>query len=86
MFFTGLFVLRSGCNYPAAEEFIARDADGLCSRKANPGRMSECCVRAGARRHFLYRYGMAPGPRKGADILFPQFEAVVAAGALPGWQ
>ncbi|MDI8991688.1 hypothetical protein MJI20_20595, partial [Salmonella enterica subsp. enterica serovar Anatum] len=31
-----------------------------------------------ARRHFSYRHGMAPGPRKGADMLFPQHEAAVA--------
>ncbi|HGP2918871.1 TPA: hypothetical protein ACLGZU_004825, partial [Salmonella enterica] len=34
---------------------------------------------------FSYRHGMAPGPRKGADMLFPQHEAAVA-GAVPGRQ
>ncbi|ELP6172124.1 hypothetical protein QTR19_002134 [Salmonella enterica] len=38
-----------------------------------------------ARRHFSYRHGMATGPRKGADMLFPQHEAAVA-GAVPGRQ
>lgn len=38
-----------------------------------------------ARRHFSYRHGMAPGPRKGADMLFPQHEAAVA-GAVPSRQ
>lgn len=35
-----------------------------------------------ARRHFSYRHGMAPGPRKGADMLFPQHEAAVAGSAM----
>ncbi|EAA6224953.1 hypothetical protein XX58_001351 [Salmonella enterica subsp. salamae] len=38
-----------------------------------------------ARRHFSYRHGMVPGPRKGADMLFPQYEAAFA-GAVPGRQ
>ncbi|WP_411899343.1 hypothetical protein, partial [Salmonella enterica] len=38
-----------------------------------------------ARRHFSYSHGMAPGPRKGAEMLFTQHEAAVA-GAVPGRQ
>lgn len=47
VFFICFFILRSGQNYPAAGEFTARSAGGLYSRKADPDRMSECCVQTG---------------------------------------
>lgn len=78
------FVLRTGQNYPAAGACTTRGLTACAAEsRTGQGVREQCLDRA--RRHFSYRHGMAPGPRKGADMLFPQHEAAVA-GAVPGRQ
>lgn len=83
VFFTGLFAFRAGQNYPAAGELIARDADGPCSRKANPDRMSACGVQAGPDVIFHTDMEWLPAHKRGRTCCFHNTKLLLPA---PGRQ